>query len=128
VFIDRVVVNVKAGDGGSGISSFRREKFVPLEDRVIEVFSGDNDLILRFRIPFCLLCGAKGVPLENHHVKRLANLHKRKTKGPLPRWKKLMIAIRRKTITICQSCHKAIHDGTYDGPALTATPESRMKG
>jgi GTP-binding protein len=30
VFIDRVVVNVKAGDGGSGISSFRREKFVPL--------------------------------------------------------------------------------------------------
>jgi GTPase len=30
VFIDRVVVNVKAGDGGSGIASFRREKFVPM--------------------------------------------------------------------------------------------------
>jgi GTP-binding protein len=30
VFIDRVVVNVKAGDGGSGIVSFRREKFVPM--------------------------------------------------------------------------------------------------
>jgi GTPase len=30
VFIDRVVVHVKAGDGGSGIVSFRREKFVPL--------------------------------------------------------------------------------------------------
>ncbi len=30
MFIDRVVVNLKAGDGGSGISSFRREKFVPL--------------------------------------------------------------------------------------------------
>jgi GTPase len=30
MFIDRVVVNVKAGDGGSGIISFRREKFVPL--------------------------------------------------------------------------------------------------
>src|SRR5690349_1128502 len=30
MFIDRVVVNVKAGDGGSGIVSFRREKFVPL--------------------------------------------------------------------------------------------------
>src|SRR6188768_2454662 len=30
VFIDRVVVRVKAGDGGSGITSFRREKFVPL--------------------------------------------------------------------------------------------------
>ena len=30
MFIDRVVVRVKAGDGGSGITSFRREKFVPM--------------------------------------------------------------------------------------------------
>ena len=30
MFIDRVVINVKAGDGGSGIISFRREKFVPM--------------------------------------------------------------------------------------------------
>lgn len=30
MFIDRVVVNVKAGNGGSGITSFRREKFVPM--------------------------------------------------------------------------------------------------
>jgi GTPase len=30
MFVDRVVVRVKAGDGGSGIVSFRREKFVPL--------------------------------------------------------------------------------------------------
>ena len=29
-FIDRVVVHVKAGDGGSGIVSFRREKYVPM--------------------------------------------------------------------------------------------------
>jgi GTPase len=30
MFIDRVVVRVKGGDGGSGVVSFRREKFVPL--------------------------------------------------------------------------------------------------
>src|SRR5574338_48468 len=30
MFIDRVVVHVKAGTGGSGCSSFRREKFVPM--------------------------------------------------------------------------------------------------
>lgn len=30
MFIDRVVIRVKAGDGGSGIISFRREKFVPM--------------------------------------------------------------------------------------------------
>ena len=29
-FIDRARVHVKAGDGGSGIASFRREKFVPM--------------------------------------------------------------------------------------------------
>ena len=30
MFIDRVVVRVEAGTGGSGASSFRREKFVPM--------------------------------------------------------------------------------------------------
>ena len=30
MFIDRVVVRVKAGTGGSGATSFRREKFVPM--------------------------------------------------------------------------------------------------
>src|ERR1051325_7914420 len=30
MFIDRVVVRVKAGNGGSGIASFRREKFGPM--------------------------------------------------------------------------------------------------
>ena len=30
MFIDRVTVRVKAGTGGSGATSFRREKFVPM--------------------------------------------------------------------------------------------------
>jgi GTPase len=30
MFIDRVVVKVEAGTGGSGASSFRREKFYPM--------------------------------------------------------------------------------------------------
>ncbi|MBP6773100.1 MAG: Obg family GTPase CgtA, partial [Gemmatimonadaceae bacterium] len=30
MFVDRVIVNVEAGTGGSGNSSFRREKYVPL--------------------------------------------------------------------------------------------------
>jgi len=29
VFIDEVVVSLKAGDGGNGCLAFRREKFVP---------------------------------------------------------------------------------------------------
>jgi GTP-binding protein len=30
IFVDRVVVNAQAGNGGSGIVSFRREKFIPM--------------------------------------------------------------------------------------------------
>lgn len=30
MFVDRVIVSIEAGAGGSGISSFRREKYVPL--------------------------------------------------------------------------------------------------
>src|SRR5687767_15180040 len=30
MFIDRVIVRVEAGTGGSGASSFRREKFIPM--------------------------------------------------------------------------------------------------
>ena len=29
-FVDEVVIRLKAGDGGSGCVSFRREKFIPL--------------------------------------------------------------------------------------------------
>ena len=29
MFVDEVTINVKAGDGGNGMVSFRREKYVP---------------------------------------------------------------------------------------------------
>ena len=29
MFIDRAKIRVKAGDGGNGVTAFRREKFVP---------------------------------------------------------------------------------------------------
>jgi len=97
--------------------SLRREKFVPINDRVVEVFAGSSDLIQRLHATRCQLCGAQGVPCENHHIRRLAELTK--SKKPLPEWKKAMLVARRKTLTVCVDCHQAIHGGTYDGPALS---------
>ena len=29
MFLDRVKIRIKAGDGGNGVTAFRREKFIP---------------------------------------------------------------------------------------------------
>jgi len=97
--------------------SLKRECFRPLEDRVVQVFAKTSDLIARLNAVKCQLCGAEGVPLENHHIRRMADL-KRKDGRKRPAWKKLMIAMKRKTLTVCERCHTDIHAGRHDGRAL----------
>ncbi len=96
--------------------SLARERFVPLEERAVEYWNFTTDLSVRLRACRCQLCGRTDVPVENHHIRRLADLAHR---GELPEWKKVMIQTRRKTLTVCKECHVAIHAGTYDGPALS---------
>lgn len=98
--------------------SLKRQNFAPLEDRIVRVFAGSTDLIDRLSAEKCQLCGAEGVPLENHHIRRLADL-KRKNGKPMPAWKKLMLAMKRKTLTVCARCHTDIHAGRHDGPSLS---------
>src|SRR5438045_9195143 len=47
MFIDRVIVRVTAGAGGSGIASFRREKFAPLGGRDGGDGGRGGDIIVR---------------------------------------------------------------------------------
>jgi group II intron reverse transcriptase/maturase len=98
--------------------SLRRQAYVPIEDRVVQVFAGSSDLLDRLSSDRCQLCGAEGVPLENHHIRRLADLT-RKDGRAMPAWKKRMAAMKRKTLTVCADCHEAIHAGRHDGPALS---------
>lgn len=98
--------------------SLKRQKFVPLEDRIVRVFSQSTDLIDRLYFDKCQLCGAEGVPLENHHIRRLAELKSKDGRGK-PKWKKLMMAMRRKTLTVCEPCHVAMHAGRHDGRTLS---------
>jgi hypothetical protein len=66
-----------------------------------------TSLIDRLKAHQCELCGANN-NLEMHHVRKLKDV-----KGKEP-WKILMIARRRKTMAVCQSCHKKIHYGRMD--------------
>ena len=34
MFVDQVKISLKAGDGGNGITAYRREKYVPFVDQL----------------------------------------------------------------------------------------------
>lgn len=86
MFIDRAKIHVKAGDGGDGMSSFRREKFVPKGgpsggdggrggDIVLVVDSSLNTLIdFRYKRKFKADSGDKG-QTSNMHGRQADNLY-----------------------------------------------------
>lgn len=63
---------------------------------------------------YCFKCGVSKdkVPIQIHHVKHIV---KDKSKG----FGQVMNQIKRKQIPVCDGCHKAIHNGTYDGMKLS---------
>ena len=64
-----------------------------------------TSLIDRLKAGKCELCGAKGA-IQMHHINKLGDLSGKEN------WEKLMIARRRKTLALCENCHKMIHYGT----------------
>ena len=75
-----------------------------------------SELMERLLAGKCELCGKEGEVI-GHHINKLKNL--RKKKRTLETWEKKMIAMRRKSLFVCDACHKKIHNGTYDGRKLT---------
>lgn len=69
--------------------------------------AGRTSLVERLKACECELCGASG-DLAMHHVRKLKNLQGKES------WEQHMIARKRKTIAVCRSCHKKIHDGKID--------------
>ena len=77
-----------------------------------------TQLVERLMAQKCELCGSTE-NIEVHHISKLKNLKRRKAnRKPLMKWEELMIAINRKTLVVCRSCHKAIHSGKYDDKPL----------
>jgi group II intron reverse transcriptase/maturase len=91
-----------------------------IEEKKHVVYITRNQLITRLLANECELCGNVNTALIGHHVKKLKDLKKRwEGRKEKPTWVKKMIAIRRKVLFVCPSCHNDIHSGKYDGGKLT---------
>ena len=103
-----------------GRKPIQRKKFVSvLKDKIVSIYANRNELITRLLAETCELCG-KETKVEGHHIRKLKDLKKRwKGRREKPEWVTRMIAIHRKSLFVCEECHKNIHNGTYDGRKLT---------
>lgn len=88
----------------------RRQNTAILTDQPFLVFRNQrNELLKRLLADKCEMCGAKE-NIEVHHIRKLADLHT-KGRAEKPAWAKRMAARHRKTLVVCQDCHRAIHAG-----------------
>ena len=71
--------------------------------------TGGNELIHRLLAGRCELCDGRD-GLQVHHVRKLADLDKpgRPERSP---WIRLMAKRKRKTLVVCETCHRDIHAG-----------------
>jgi hypothetical protein len=75
-----------------------------------------SEVVTRLLIGRCELCEAKDVPVEVHHIRKLADID-RPGRRPKAIWEKVMSARKRKTLVVCRRCHDDITYGRYDGPS-----------
>jgi hypothetical protein len=89
-----------------------------IDDDIKRLHVGRVQLVDRLLADACEICGSH-VDVEVHHIKKLKDLQKKwQGRREKPGWVKRMIAIRRKTLVVCQKCHRDIHSGHYDGKKL----------
>jgi group II intron reverse transcriptase/maturase len=61
----------------------------------------------------CCICG-DSERVEMHHVRHIRKMTDKRAKG----FSRVMSALNRKQIPVCQKCHRLIHAGQYDGISL----------
>ena len=116
----------------------KRDMKATLEERPPRLYGSRTELVQRLLADFCELCGSKK-DVEVHHVQAMRKLHEHPGR-PKPEWVKRMIALRRKTLLLCNRCHVAVEHGqpiTWTlitlkeikarRKAKTAIPESRVQ-
>jgi group II intron reverse transcriptase/maturase len=104
----------------------RRGTAHPISDVFPRIWMHRTDLLARLLADTCELCGWKG-SCHVHHIRKMADLHQRGRREK-PEWMKRMIALRRKTLVVCQPCHATIHAGRLLQPGLKdRSLESRVQ-
>ena len=94
------------------VSLARNPRPVELEDvRTKPMAQRNSGLLTRMQANECEMCRSTE-KVEVHHVRKLKDLNKSGRKRK-PLWVRNMVAMRRKTMICCQTCHKAIHNGKY---------------
>jgi group II intron reverse transcriptase/maturase len=109
-----------------------------LEEQPAHLYAVHSELVQRLLADYCEYCGSSE-DVEVHHVRAMKNLHQYPGREK-PEWVRRMIALSRKTMLLCRTCHE---DVTYGRPmrrqsikledvkarqrAKTAILESRMR-
>jgi hypothetical protein len=83
-----------------------------LEEQPPTVYTGHSELVQRLLAGYCELCGATE-NVEVHHVRAMKDLYTYPGREK-PEWVKRMIALKRKTMPLCRTCHE---DVTYGRPS-----------
>lgn len=101
-----------------GKKPIRQNRDATIHDGIHTAGTTRTEFLERLLNETCELCGAR-VGIEGHHIRKLKDLRRRyEGKKEPPEWVKRMIAIHRKTLFVCQQCHRDIHYGRYDGARL----------
>lgn len=100
----RKSVSLKLANSYKQIVKFNINPSVPLE----EVYWS---LRTKSKLNECCVICKSTENVQMHHIKALKSEYNKKVSG----FTKVMIAMNRKQIPVCQNCHIKIHKGLYDG-------------
>ena len=75
-------------------------------------FQSRTEIVQRMAAGKCEYCGKTGGYFEVHHVRKLKDIMRKKTKEP---WEIRMCGRLRKTMVLCTECHNLLHAGKLQG-------------
>ncbi len=80
-----------------------------IKEQPKKLYAGRTELELRLLAETCEYCGSQE-DVEVHHVRAMKQLHEYPGRTK-PEWVKRMIALKRKTMPLCRTCHDDLHAG-----------------